>query len=281
MKTLKTVVATLVVAAILIPLAVLGIIYSGAYNVAATSEHWPVTKWLLNQTVQHSIAARAENIEMPALGAQKQVLAGAANYEAMCAVCHAAPGVEQGLPAVAMYPRPPRLDQAAHDMTPEQVFWVIKNGIKASGMPAWGASHSDEDIWSMVAFIQQLPQMSATDYQQIQQKADASGMGHHEHGNEGHSETDSGTHSHDMEHGDIKDAPGEQPAESANDHETPDASHSADGHHHEQDSEGHSDARSHGEVKGHDEDTPTQKPTEPADMHKESGDAHGSDGHSH
>lgn len=194
MKTLKTVIATLGVAALLMPLAVFGVIYSGAYNVAATSGHWPVTRWLLNELVHQSVAARAETIEVPAFGGRQQVLAGAANYKAMCAGCHAAPGVEQGLPGTAMSPQPPRLDQATEEMTPAQLFWVIKHGIKATGMPAWGPSHSDEEIWSMVAFIRQLPQMSATEYARTQQAANTAGMGHHGHDGEAHADRESDAH---------------------------------------------------------------------------------------
>lgn len=186
MKTLKTVIVTLVAIAVLVPLAVLAVIYSGVYNVAATSEHWPVTYWLLSETVHRSIAEHAENIEVPPLSAHEQILAGAANYEDMCAGCHAAPGRGQGLPGVAMYPQPPRLDEIAKAMTPAQVFWVIKHGIKASGMPAWGPSHGAEEIWSLVAFVQQLPRMSAAEYTQLQRAAKAGGMGHHGHSGSAH-----------------------------------------------------------------------------------------------
>lgn len=143
----------------------LGVIYSGAYNVAATRKHWPITEWMLKQTVQNSVAARAEAIEVPELATPRQVLRGAANYAAMCASCHGAPGVERGLPTIGMYPQPPRLDHAVEPLTPAQVFWVIKHGIKATGMPAGGPWHSDEVIWSLVAFIQLLPQISTAEYE--------------------------------------------------------------------------------------------------------------------
>lgn len=221
MKTLKTVILTLIVIAVLVSLAILGVIYSGAYNVAATSKHWPVTAWLLDQTVHNSIAAHAEGIEVPALGMRPQILTGAANYEAMCAGCHAAPGVEQGLPGVAMYPQPPRLDQAAEEMTAAQLFWVIKHGIKASGMPAWGPSHGNEEIWSMVALIEQFPQMSAAEYTQLQQDANSSGMGHHGHGGD---EPEHGDHTHAVSKSDAH--------EEANASPKTEADHDADGHSH-------------------------------------------------
>ncbi len=67
--------------------------------------------------------------------------------------------ISQGL-----YPRARPLTKPA-GRTPEQEFWVIKHGLKMSGMAAWGLTHSDTLIWNMVAFIDKLPSLSAADYQ--------------------------------------------------------------------------------------------------------------------
>lgn len=203
MQTLKTVIITLIAVAVLAILALLGVIYSGVYNVAATEQHGAIVYSLIEETVQHSIAAHAEAIEAPTLGTRRQILTGAAAYEAMCAGCHAAPGMEQGLPGKAMYPQPPRLDESAEDMTAAQLFWVITHGIKFSGMPAWGPSHSEEEIWSLVALIREFPEMSAAEYKQLQRAADAAGMGHHRHGagmGHHHHGTGMGHHRHGAGH---------------------------------------------------------------------------------
>ena len=50
-------------------------------------------------------------------------------------------------------------------------FWVIKHGVKMTGMPAWGASHDDDVIWSLVAFLNKLPQLSPQQYKEIVEKA--------------------------------------------------------------------------------------------------------------
>ena len=69
----------------------------------------------------------------------------------------------------------PIFNGSAHDAHDEKDnFWVIKNGIKLTGMPAWGASHTDDDIWALVAFINQLDEMSADEYLEIT----AGGEGH-------------------------------------------------------------------------------------------------------
>ena len=184
MRTLKIIVATLVVSLLIAGGVAAGIIYSGAYNVAATSEHWPITHWALQKTVHRSVEKQAARIEAPELGSGEQLLAGAANFDAMCSDCHASPGGQQSVAARGMYPRPPELTHAAKEKSPSEIFWVIKHGIKASGMPEWGSSHSDADIWAMTAFVEKLPGMSAADYHQMLARAEANGVGHHASGGE-------------------------------------------------------------------------------------------------
>ncbi|MES1929106.1 hypothetical protein SADO_07617 [Salinisphaera dokdonensis CL-ES53] len=178
MRIWKTVTATVAVSLVVVGVTAAGVIYSGAYNVAATSEHWPITRWALQTTVHRSVARQAADIDAPQLGSEAQLLAGATNFDTMCSGCHAPPGGRQSVAARSMYPRPPELTHAAEEKSASEIFWVIKHGIKASGMPAWGASHGDEDLWAMTAFVEQLPDMSAADYRQMLQTAKVRGIGH-------------------------------------------------------------------------------------------------------
>ena len=97
---------------------------------------------------------------------------GGADYEYMCSSCHLKPGLEESDMSIGLYPQPPNLS-ISHEThqhgTDEELarknFWVIKHGIKASGMPAWGKTHSDERIWAMVAFIKRLPTLTPEQYQ--------------------------------------------------------------------------------------------------------------------
>ena len=87
---------------------------------------------------------------MPAnLNDPQLILKGAGQYAAMCTSCHLAPGVKDSELRPGLYPLPPNLSQVSVD--PREAFWVIKHGMKMSAMPAWGASHDDATIWSMVA----------------------------------------------------------------------------------------------------------------------------------
>lgn len=202
MQSLKTVALTLAVSLLVVGAAAAGFIYSGTYNVAATDKHWPITSWAFQKTIHRSIAHQATNIEAPDVSSQKQLLAGAANFDAMCSGCHVAPGGQQSVAARGMYPQPPGLMHAAKEKSPGEIFWVIKNGIKASGMPAWGASHSESEMWAMTAFVKQLPGMSPADYKQMLATSEARGIGHghsgdSDHDDSGESHQDDSGHGHD------------------------------------------------------------------------------------
>lgn len=151
-------------------------IWSGAYNIAADEPHWPLTERVMETLRDRSIAERASDIAVPRLEDESLIRAGAGNYDAMCAGCHLKPGVENTEQSVGLYPAPPNLARKPVD-DPAAAFWVIKHGIKMSGMPAWGESMEDEYIWGMVAFLRQLPDMSADHYDEL---VEASGG--HRHG---------------------------------------------------------------------------------------------------
>lgn len=151
-------------------------VWSGAFNIAADEPHWALTERFMDTARNRSIAVRAREVIVPALGDEAQVRAGAGNYDAMCAGCHLQPGIERTEASVGLYPAPPNLTRRRTD-DPARAFWVIKHGIKMSGMPAWGRSMSDEPIWDMVAFLRQLPDLSPERYREL---VDASGG--HAHG---------------------------------------------------------------------------------------------------
>jgi hypothetical protein len=100
----------------------------------------------------------------------------------MCTGCHLAPGVGDNEMRQGLYPQPPNLSQP-RDRRPAQSFWIIKHGIKMSGMPAWGVTHDDEAIWGLVAFLQQLPTMDAAVYAAFTQDK---GEADHDHGDTEH-----------------------------------------------------------------------------------------------
>lgn len=137
----------------------------GMYDVAADTPHWNITRKLIEVVRDRSIAARARNVEVPDLRDEEVVLKGAGQYAAMCANCHLAPEQQDSEIRPGLYPRPPNLTEQRFD--PKIVFWVTKHGLKMSGMPAWGIGHDDGTIWSIVAFVNKLPGLSAEHYKDM------------------------------------------------------------------------------------------------------------------
>ena len=178
-ETTMKVIKTLLVTALVLIAAALIFIYSGVYNVAADDPHARPVRWVLETTRQRSVDRRADEVVTPDdLSAQTRVEKGAKNYQAMCQMCHLAPGVEPTPVHRGLNPAPPRLAEEATGMPPARLFWIVKHGFKMTGMPAWGESHSDEELWDIVAFLQKLPGMSAEEYKQLTHAKSGSGQGH-------------------------------------------------------------------------------------------------------
>lgn len=141
-------------------------IYSGIYNISAMVHHDKLTLWMMNTVRENSIKQNAdEDIKIPDLSDTSLVSMGFVHYREMCVGCHGGPGMEQSEIAEGLYPNPPMLTKVAKDWTPQQLFWITKNGLKMTGMPAFGLTHTDEMIWAIVAFTKKLPELSAVEYQ--------------------------------------------------------------------------------------------------------------------
>ena len=142
---MRAVIASLLIAALLAVLGAGAVIYAGMYDVAATAPHWRVTAWLLETARTRSIKAQAADIAVPpGLDDPAKLVIGVGHYAAHCAVCHGAPGVPKGDIAQGLYPPPPELAKTAPLYSPAELFWIVKHGIKMTGMPAWG-DHSDDE----------------------------------------------------------------------------------------------------------------------------------------
>jgi mono/diheme cytochrome c family protein len=149
--------------------------YSGAVDVAATSPHWAVTRWLLATARTRSIERHAGDVQPPAsLDDPQRIADGAASYDEMCAGCHGAPGRERSEIAKGLNPAPPELDEEADEWSPAQVFWVVQHGIRMTGMPGFGPTHSDEALWQIVAFVERLPDLTPDAYRALAR------AGHHD-----------------------------------------------------------------------------------------------------
>lgn len=140
-------------------------IQSGVYNFAADVAHTKLVLALLDRMRERSIEARARDINVPDLSDQQRIVQGAGNYDAMCVQCHRAPGMGETELSKGLYPSPPNLSTGSVEA--RHAFWVIKHGVKASGMPAWGKTMNDDYVWNLVAFLQVLPKLDDSRYRSM------------------------------------------------------------------------------------------------------------------
>ena len=147
------------------------------FNVGADAPHSAFTVTIMDAVRSRSIATRASDVQPPPLDDAALIATGAEHYAAMCSGCHLAPDKKESEIRAGLYPQPPDLTKHLH-ARPAETFWVIKHGIKMSGMPAWGKTHDDSSIWGLVAFLQKLPELTAVQYQAL---ARTEGKVHHEH----------------------------------------------------------------------------------------------------
>ena len=175
---------------LLIVLAVAIIVFGGLYPVAASRGDPPGVGWLLEESMEHGVKAGARDLTAPKFS-QADVLKGGSHFKGMCQSCHGGPGAEPAEFASGMNPRPPDLAKAGGEWSVPEIFWIAKNGIRMSAMPAFGKTDEDEELWKVAAFVKQLPKVSAAEY--------ASLPNAHEHGADGehhHKDGDNHEHSH-------------------------------------------------------------------------------------
>lgn len=131
-------------------------IFSGIYNIAASREHWTFTNFLITVLRERSIAVAASGIKVPDLGDPALRRLGAEHYRGGCATCHGMPGQPQNPIYGNMLPSPPDLTNAFADYEPRELHWIIENGLKYTGMPAWSGDGRSDEVWSVVAYLASL-----------------------------------------------------------------------------------------------------------------------------
>jgi mono/diheme cytochrome c family protein len=164
------VVAGSILSLIVLALAAAGYLYAGFYNVAAVEPHASLTRWALTTAMQRSVKVQARSITPPSMPQGQKIDEAFRAFDEMCVVCHGAPGKEPGVIGKGLQPPPPTLSEAAHRWSRAELFWIVKNGVRMTGMPAFGPTHSDDNLWLLVAFLQRLPNVSSSQYKKMEEQ---------------------------------------------------------------------------------------------------------------
>ncbi len=159
-----------VIGALAIILAVVGGVYflGGFYNVAASVDEPAPIKWALIGAREASIVRHENDLSKPpfALDDQTVIEQGARDFaNAGCVNCHGAPGAKWAKFSEGLNPDPPDLKDVVKGASASEIFWVIKNGIRMTGMPSFGkAGLTDDQVWHIAAFVKAIPKVSDADY---------------------------------------------------------------------------------------------------------------------
>lgn len=138
--------------------------FSGVYNVAASVTHFDVTNRIIKVVLRRSVQTHSDAADIPELADEGMVRLGANHYRTGCAACHGSPAEAGSAVTARMYPAPPSLVHAREDWSTEDLHWIVRNGLKFTGMPAWPGEGRDDEVWPLVAFLEALPDMSASEY---------------------------------------------------------------------------------------------------------------------
>lgn len=174
--------------------------WSGAYNIAATRPHWGATLSFINLLKDRSIAVHSDKIQSFELE-DAQKWAAFAHFHGMCRLCHGAPGYASLEFAGGFYPPPPSLisGHLQQEFSEAEIYWIVKHGIKMTGMPAFGPTHDEQALWGLAALVEELPRITPEKYRRKVEAANVeteAGHGHaagnrsaknHSHGSGQHS----------------------------------------------------------------------------------------------
>ena len=163
---------------------------TGSYNVSALSSPSKFEQKVANFTLNRSVVKRAPATRNAFGPRPENLRAGRAHYRENCVTCHGAPGVEESEAGMGLNPPAPDLTlPAIQRMTDGELFWIISNGIRMTGMPAFSLTHKPDEIWKIVTFVRHLPELTADEQKELK-AASEEGEGHHEEGGAGEKDKD-------------------------------------------------------------------------------------------
>jgi mono/diheme cytochrome c family protein len=164
--------AKLFLAAVLL-LALLGaaaVLYLWSVGLSARAEPGPVETFVARRVRDLVISRRARNLVNPIQRTPEAIADGLAHYADHCASCHANDGSGNTQVNKGLFPRAPDMRLGAtQNLSDGELFWIIENGIRFTGMPGWGTGDraGEEASWRLVHFVRYLPHLTPADLEQM------------------------------------------------------------------------------------------------------------------
>ena len=154
-------------ALVLLAAGALAFAWLGLAPIAASRDHYRVTQWFLGFAMRNAVETRAMGMEEPPLDDPLLVRKGAGHYATGCAPCHGGPGQPRSPIVLQLVPEPPTLPPLLEQWRAQELFWIVRHGLKYTAMPGWASAHRDDEVWAVVAFLREMGDMPAARYHQL------------------------------------------------------------------------------------------------------------------
>jgi len=166
---------------LLVAVGAAAILYTGSFNTSAEKPPSRMEKRIATFALNKSVERRAPNRKNPLPATPENLRGGLAHFRENCVVCHGAPGVDPGEIGQGLNPGAPDLTlPRVQARTDGQLFWLVDEGIKMTGMPAFGPTHDENEIWKIVAFLRHLPEITPEETAQLKRGTEEEEEHHHE-----------------------------------------------------------------------------------------------------
>ena len=150
-------------------------LYFGLLNFSADQQPSEFERGLAMSAVDASVARRSPPERSTPQSSEADLLEGMKLYKTNCSVCHGDPGTPERVLGKSFNPPVPQFMTEAADMPANQNFYIIKHGLRWTGMPAWGKTLKDGEIWKLTAFLAQMDKLPPAVDQEWKKGAGAPG----------------------------------------------------------------------------------------------------------
>jgi mono/diheme cytochrome c family protein len=141
-------------------------------NVAATAPPDFIDR-IAPRALEAAVQREAKSVTVTIPTDAAAVERGLSHYKENCLPCHGGRGAKRAEFAKGLNPAPPDLDQPMQaDMPDAEMFWIVKNGIRMTAMPAFSVNHSDDEIRDILAFVRKLPDLDAASKEKLKAAAE-------------------------------------------------------------------------------------------------------------